>query len=313
MASSDVRLPACCAMSTRSASLTTCAANPCGFEREELAKIAFAQIDIGDEPAVGRLMTEFAPDTIIHLAAIHYIPECEQFPALGGRRPMSRVPSTCLRCAAQAPRFVFASSGAVYQPDDKPHVEVRRQAGAQRHLRLHQAAWRALRQVFRAACAILSAVVVRLFNVVGPGETNPHLLPEIVAQLKAGRTTLRLGNMSPKRDYIHVRDAARGFIAVALKDGISRRQYADGQSRHFAHLLGGRDRREAAAARHHDRVLRWSRKRPGCARSTARILRPTSARFAIAFGWTPQATIDDALADLWREPDLSPVLAGKYQ
>src|SRR4029078_5907911 len=62
----------------------------------------------------------------------------------------------------------------------------------------------------------LSAVIVRLFNVIGPGETTPHLVPELVAQLKAGRTKVRLGNLSPKLDYIHVRDAARGFLATAL-------------------------------------------------------------------------------------------------
>ncbi len=53
------------------------------------------------------------------------------------------------------------------------------------------------------------------FNVIGPGETNPHVLPEIVAQLKAGRTRLQLGNLDAKRDYVHVQDVARGFGAAA--------------------------------------------------------------------------------------------------
>ena len=39
-----------------------------------------------------------------------------------------------------------------------------------------------------AAARGLSAVIVRLFNVIGPGETNPHLLPAIVAQLREART-----------------------------------------------------------------------------------------------------------------------------
>ncbi len=60
------------------------------------------------------------------------------------------------------------------------------------------------------------AVVTRLFNVIGPGETNPHILPEIIAQLKTGHSTLQLGNLTPKRDYIDVNDAADGFATVAL-------------------------------------------------------------------------------------------------
>ena len=113
-----------------------------------------------------------------------------------------------LLCAAPpGTRFVFASSGAVYKPDDKPHVEDDATLGPSDvygYTKLHGEHY----VKYFAAQRVSRAVVVRLFNVVGPGETNPHLLPEIIAQLKAGRTTLRLGNMSPKRDYIHVRDAA---------------------------------------------------------------------------------------------------------
>ena len=37
------------------------------------------------------------------------------------------------------------------------------------------------------------------------------------------------------------------------------------------------------------------------------------SEIATRFGWTPQSTIDDALADVWREPDLTPELARKYR
>lgn len=106
-------------------------------------------------------------------------------------------------------RFVFASSGAVYRPSETALVEDRSvvepvdvygltKANAEAYVRrlAHQRG--------------LAAVVVRLFNVIGPGETNPHVLPEIVAQLRAGCTVLRLGNVTAKRDFIHVADAAGG-------------------------------------------------------------------------------------------------------
>ena len=31
------------------------------------------------------------------------------------------------------------------------------------------------------------------------------------------------------------------------------------------------------------------------------------------FGWTPELTVDDAMADLWRNPDLSPTLSARYE
>jgi UDP-glucose 4-epimerase len=52
-----------------------------------------------------------------------------------------------------------------------------------------------------------------LFNLFGPGETNPHVLPEIIKQLRASNT-LRLGNISPKRDFVFVVDAAEALISL---------------------------------------------------------------------------------------------------
>jgi nucleoside-diphosphate-sugar epimerase len=51
--------------------------------------------------------------------------------------------------------------------------------------------------------------------VYGPGETNPHIIPEIVNQLKQSNL-LKLGNIDTVRDFIYVDDAARGFISLSL-------------------------------------------------------------------------------------------------
>ena len=55
--------------------------------------------------------------------------------------------------------------------------------------------------------------IARLFNVFGPGETNPHLIPSIICQIQAGET-LRLGNLSSKRDYIFVDDVADALVRM---------------------------------------------------------------------------------------------------
>jgi UDP-glucose 4-epimerase len=60
----------------------------------------------------------------------------------------------------------------------------------------------------------LPVTVFRLFNVYGPRETNAHIIPEIIAQVKRGNQ-LRLGNVKPVRDYIYVTDAAAAIAALA--------------------------------------------------------------------------------------------------
>ena len=52
-----------------------------------------------------------------------------------------------------------------------------------------------------------------------------------MAQLRAGRTVLRLGNITAKRDFIHAADAAAGFAAAATS-GACRRGDDHRQPRH---------------------------------------------------------------------------------
>jgi len=59
------------------------------------------------------------------------------------------------------------------------------------------------------------SIVCRFFNVFGPNDTNPHLIPEIVSQLQKDQNTVRLGNMEPVRDYIHVDDMRDAILALS--------------------------------------------------------------------------------------------------
>ena len=43
---------------------------------------------------------------------------------------------------------------------------------------------------------------------IGRRETNPHVVPEIIGQLRLGSTSVRLGNLEPRRDYTDVVDVA---------------------------------------------------------------------------------------------------------
>ena len=282
---------------------------PLRFDEDELDLFRFENVDITDLSKLTTVVSDFAPDTIIHLAAIHYIPECEQDPALALKTNVDGTLNLLLT-APEGCRFVFASSGAVYKPDDEPHKEASAElapSDVYGYTKLHGEHY----VTYLGAQRKLSSVVVRLFNVVGPGETSPHLLPEIIAQLKSGRTTLRLGNMWPKRDYIHVQDAARGFITVALNETIEpgkKRVVNLGTSQSYSveeivSKLKTVAKIEFAVEQEDARLRKVDRPH----------LKADINQITSEFGWIPKATIDDALADLWREPDLCPALEGKYQ
>ena len=161
-------------------------------------------------------MRKVNPEVIFHLAAIHFIPKCEAEP---GDLNSINVSGTInlLNAAPTGAKFVFASTAAVYRPHNGEQVEHDDMLGPvdiYGYTKLHG----------RTFCSPLSrsdrirGIIVRLFNVVGPGETNPHLVPAIIGQLASGKTQLALGNLFPHRDYIDVSDVASGFRALGNND-----------------------------------------------------------------------------------------------
>lgn len=61
--------------------------------------------------------------------------------------------------------------------------------------------------------------VIRPFNTYGPRQSARAVIPTIISQIAAGTRRIKLGAMSPTRDFNYVRDTVRGFVSVAECDG----------------------------------------------------------------------------------------------
>lgn len=60
--------------------------------------------------------------------------------------------------------------------------------------------------------------ILRPFNTYGPRQSARAVIPTIITQLLAGDTKVKLGSVSPTRDFSFVDDTTRGFIAAAESD-----------------------------------------------------------------------------------------------
>lgn len=60
--------------------------------------------------------------------------------------------------------------------------------------------------------------IVRPFNTYGPKQSARAVIPTILEQLHAGVSQIKLGAMTPTRDFTYVEDTARGFMAVGASD-----------------------------------------------------------------------------------------------
>lgn len=60
----------------------------------------------------------------------------------------------------------------------------------------------------------LPVTIVRPFNTYGPRQSARAVIPTIITQLLAGQTEIKLGSLTPTRDFNYVKDTANGFIAM---------------------------------------------------------------------------------------------------
>jgi len=61
---------------------------------------------------------------------------------------------------------------------------------------------------------------VRPFNTYGPRQSARAVIPTIITQLLNGETSIKLGDLSPTRDLVYVKDTAMGFIKIAETDSL---------------------------------------------------------------------------------------------
>lgn len=57
--------------------------------------------------------------------------------------------------------------------------------------------------------------IVRPFNTYGPRQSARAVIPTIITQLLAGNEEIKLGDLTPTRDFNYVKDTVRGFIEIA--------------------------------------------------------------------------------------------------
>lgn len=180
----------------------------------------FYLADIRNAKAVEEILLELQPEIVVHLAAIHFIPYCNQHPyeaADTNIRGSMNVLNACKKLKSLKKIFL-ASTAAVYPIcDDAVNEE-------------HTLLPLDIYGLSKLTCESLfkeyyyetkvDTIVCRFFNAFGPNETNPHLIPEIEKQLRDGLRTINLGNLTPKRDFIHTHDMANAVKTLLSKDNI---------------------------------------------------------------------------------------------
>jgi UDP-glucose 4-epimerase len=176
--------------------------------------LRFVQGDVRDSRGLERALREARPRRVFHLAALHYIPQCNAEPVEAVKINVAGTRHLLAACRRTPPEAVFvASTAAVYPAEGSPFSE----DAPVEPIDIYghtKAMAEELTRLFHLETGITS-VMGRLFNVFGPNDSNPHLIPDVIAQARAGASTLELGNLTPVRDYIYVDDVVSGILAAS--------------------------------------------------------------------------------------------------
>jgi GDP-4-dehydro-6-deoxy-D-mannose reductase len=182
-------------------------------------------IDLGDEQSLRAALHAAQPTVVFHLAAQAFVPESIEAPletyeinAIG----TARLAEAVRAYAGPKPKIVFASSAEIYGARPRDEYPLR-ETLEPRPWNPYGASKASAEAMLLAASRSFSldVVIARVFNAVGPGQSERFAIPSFAAQLAriaaGGAPQLFVGNLEAARDFIDVRDVAAAYLLLARK------------------------------------------------------------------------------------------------
>ena len=177
----------------------------------EVVRIDVTQgFDLSDPKAVEKVPEV---DCFIHLANLVYVPGSYENPALYYRVNFMTTLNALEVCRKYKARLVYISS-YVYGPPQYLPVDEKHPMNPFNPYAQTKVICEKLCEGYHRDFGV-KVSVIRPFNLYGVGQKGKLLIPEIIGQLKEGKTEIQLKAASPKRDYINVVDVASAICMCA--------------------------------------------------------------------------------------------------
>jgi GDP-4-dehydro-6-deoxy-D-mannose reductase len=190
----------------------------------QLPKVRFVHCDLSDGHRVQDLFQGIGFSHVFHLGA-------QSLPELSWKDPVSTFESNimgslhlfeAIRSVKRPPVVVLACSGAEYGdiPRSATPVKEEHPLAPLHPYGISKMCVDRLAQVYSRHYNV-PTVTMRLFNTTGPGKTNdaPSDFVRQLVRVKKGlqRPVIEVGNLKPRRAFLDVTDAVRGFYLAATK------------------------------------------------------------------------------------------------
>lgn len=184
--------------------------------KEKLSQIEVFAGDVRDPNGVREAMK--GVDSVFHLAALIAIPYSYHSP---DSYVDTNIKGTLniLQAARdlQTERIMVTSTSEVYGTAQYVPIDEKHPFQGQSPYSATKIGADRLAESFYRSFA-LPVSIVRPFNTFGPRQSARAVIPTIISQLLAGKEEIKLGALTPTRDFNYVKDTAAGFIAIAESD-----------------------------------------------------------------------------------------------
>lgn len=154
-------------------------------------------------------------DTVFHLAALIAIPYSYVAPA---SYVDTNVTGTLNICQAAldngVQRVIHTSTSEVYGTAQYVPIDEKHPLQPQSPYSASKIGADAIAMSFHNAFS-LPLTIARPFNTYGPRQSARAVIPTIITQIANGHRQIRLGDVTPTRDFNYVTDTCRGFVALA--------------------------------------------------------------------------------------------------
>ncbi|MFG2223463.1 GDP-mannose 4,6-dehydratase [Streptomyces sp. NPDC048644] len=284
-----------------------------GHLAHHLAPGGAVEMLAGDVRDAGRVMDAVAGcDTVFHLAALIGIPYSYDSPGAYVQTNVvgtENVAEACRRHGVR--RLVHTSTSEVYGTALTAPISEDHPLQPQSPYSASKIGADMLALSHRHAFE-LPVTVVRPFNTYGPRQSARAVIPTILAQLHSGARQIKLGSLTPTRDFTFVTDTAAGFLALADCDRALGHVVNLGTGREIA--IGAlAEALIAASGRQAEVVVDAGRLRPSGS-EVERLLSDNSRAREWA-GWRPEVSLEEGLERTsdWVAANLGLFRADRYQ
>ena len=161
--------------------------------------------------------------TVFHLAALIAIPYSYVAPDSYVDTNINGTMNMCQAArAAQVDRIIVTSTSEVYGTAIEVPIPETHPRQPQSPYSATKIGADAIAESFYNAFE-LPLVIARPFNTYGPRQSARAIIPTIISQIAAGAREIKVGDLTPTRDFNFVTDTCRGFVALAQTPGLEGR------------------------------------------------------------------------------------------